>query len=267
MELGYHVGYRALLASDFMLPQNRKRIYILAVRKNLFENTFSILDYFRRWGNNLDALKSLIGPPLPVDAFLLPESDAHVKAEIVRRQAARETAKKAGHDGDKGDWHKKHARFAESKFQSWPLPVPKCMSKNLWFHFRTPREREVILAHQGKAWVDASQEISRARETDNLCAPTVTPGQILWKYDIGNLGGRDILGRESMSLQGQPWPKLKNFDLLSEAQAANLAGNSYASTSYMAVLMSALFAWPDADALVRDKELQETLMLSSSLFK
>ena len=41
-EIGYHADFRVLQASDFGIPQNRKRVFFFAVKKNLNENTLKI---------------------------------------------------------------------------------------------------------------------------------------------------------------------------------------------------------------------------------
>ena len=98
-------------------------MYLMIVRMNLLSSS-AILSFFESFEDNLHILESEFGDPPPADAFLMAAHDPYIKAEIVRR-------KNEVKQGDRGDWHKDHARFAEQNFMPWPLLVPKPLSKNL----------------------------------------------------------------------------------------------------------------------------------------
>ena len=231
-------------AARLFLPQVRRSIYFIAVRKD-FGGEAVAHRFFDAWANHLERLEYRVGGSLPPEAFVLPDSDYYVRAEMVKRKG-----KAIG--SDHVGWQKDHAAFARAHFMDWPFQIPPPLVTNPWFSFRSAREREIIVAYFCKRWVDVSQGISNARDSIEDEAPAMTPNQIMWMYHCGSRGGRDLLGREAMALQGHPWPKLKSFNMLTEGQAANLAGTSHASTTYMAVLMSAIFAW----SALRDVDLE-----------
>ena len=43
-ELGYNVNFRLLTASSYGVPQSRKRVFFIGLRKDIFENEFFNFD-------------------------------------------------------------------------------------------------------------------------------------------------------------------------------------------------------------------------------
>ena len=86
--------------------------------------------------------------------------------------------------------------------------------------------------------------------------PTITPGARLWNYQRGRL----LTGWEKLLLQGIPWGAMPCPEAVTEAQAADLAGNAFAGTIACALSM-AVFA-----ALVPPCEEDEEAVATATLF-
>lgn len=135
-----------------------------------------------------------------------------------------------------------HMDACEEIGVTWPPPVPKHLAKNEWLAVVQKREQEIIcISHNlnpSNLWVDTSQNVSRAKPSTHEEVPTVVPGSHLWNFSIN----RYLTGREFMRVQGYPYESLPGAAALTDAQCADLAGNSFSTSAICAVDISVLLS-------------------------
>ena len=176
-------------------------------------------------------------PPFPLEAILEEEGGPYVEAELERRLEASASDQQGCKESRK--WVAQHMQAAEARGLTWPLAKPAAAVANDWFQTSSEREQDLIVLGQldGCAMRDVSQSINRTRDTFEAEAalPTILPNSRFWHY------GREryVLGRELLSAQGYPWQSLQ-AESLSEAQAADLAGNGFACSCALALDLSLL---------------------------
>ena len=115
------------------------------------------------------------------------------------------------------------------------------MESNPWIETVSQREKEILAVaamEHGTKWVDASQQITRARFSQKDSAPTVLPSCHLYSFEAG----RFLVGRDLMRLQGFPLEALPNPSQASDRQLQDLAGNSFAVPCSMALDIAVLLS-------------------------
>lgn len=116
---------------------------------------------------------------------------------------------------------------AEELNVSWPPPVPKNLIENEWLATCPQREKEIICfaaVDPECMWVDSSQNVNRARNSNHQESPTVLPQCRLWHFGEQ----RFMTGRDLFRLQGCPAESLPSLSLFTDNQCADLAGNAFA---------------------------------------
>ena len=100
----------------------------------------------------------------------------------------------------------------------------------------------IILTSESSRNIELSQNIDRYKDTNkDGIAPCVTPTNM----QFSTYGGRRILGREALQLQGFPTDQL-DLSQLTQGQQIDLAGNAMSSTVIGAATLAALAIFPDA---------------------
>lgn len=136
-----------------------------------------------------------------------------------------------------------HMDACEEIGVTWLPPVPKHLAKNEWLAVVQKREQEIIcISHNlnpSNLWVDTSQNVSRARPSTHEEVPTVVPGSHLWNFSINRyLTGREFMREDKGTLMSL-YPELLS---LTDAQCADLAGNSFSTSAICAVDISVLLS-------------------------
>lgn len=139
-------------------------------------------------------------------------------------------------------WITAHMDMSEELNLSWPPPAPRSLEGNSWFSTASQRQQEIICFAQAAdpscLWVDSSQSVNRARNSNHKESPTVMPGSHLWSFDQM----RFMTGRDLLRLQGFPIESLSGAASLSDNQQADLAGNGFAMTVSCAVDVAVLLS-------------------------
>ncbi len=180
-------------------------------------------------------------------------SDDTIQAELCRRQAA----SRREYGGSLNCLELHHA-FMNSKGVSWAqLRAPPSTAKSAWFQLCSQREKEIIaVAMKYKprlSSVDCSQRIDRASMEDSGFLPTITPGAKNFLAHFPGMGTRPLnrfmLGVESLAFQGFPVELLAGSAAnTSDPQYQDLAGNAFASTCLLAVMLALIQCHDDSDA-------------------
>ena len=138
-------------------------------------------------------------------------------------------------------WMTLHMDRCEELGISWPPDVPADLASNQWLQVVPQREREIVAIasmDEETRWVDASQQVTRARMSKSSSSPTVLPGCHLFSFEAG----RFLVGRDLMRLQGFPVECLPSSSKWSDRQYADLAGNGFAITCSLAMDIAVLLS-------------------------
>ena len=157
-------------------------------------------------------------------------------------------------------WVEQHMAFAASAKLRWGLQPPDALARSEWYNTLTPREQDLLPLVQAVMTHclarDVSQSIGRVNydslqvQTGKHVLPTLLPRQLMWLDEnvAGcETGGRLLLGREALVLQGFPalpflaklkadLPPLAWFP--SESLMYDLAGNAMALPVVLAILQA-----------------------------
>ncbi|CAK9032499.1 unnamed protein product [Durusdinium trenchii] len=253
-ESGYTVRMVLLKASDFALPQRRKRLFLIGVSNQRAQDEMKstpdeILD--RVVNVCLPAMR--LSPP-DVDIFLLNDDDPDVFAELDRRTKSREKKKQdlekrmqeqpaesAQAKGEK--WKDLHMQIAASRNMQWPIKIPHDLRDNDWFKTLPLREQEIVAlvnaSNENKEpyekirFADLYHSANRTPVSQRNVVPTVLPSGTVWDYERDRLH----LGCEQLALQGIQYASGVT-SALSNNQQQDLAGNAFPTTIVSAILIS-----------------------------
>ena len=263
----------------FGLPAHRRRLYFFLVRvaaNPLLEFSDRPLhNLFHTFRTLLQAC-GLRAAPCATQVLLDNDAEA-VKAELETREkrvAEQQTPKaKAGPQSSQSSaaspvqgsqWVEQHMAYAAAAKLRWGQQPPEQLRSNRWYKTLTKREQDLLPLVQAVMpdclFRDVSQNVSRVnvttltmdKATERMIhvAPTLLPKQLLWMDEAvagRDKGGRLVLGREAMLLQGFPinpflakledvLPQMAWFP--SEALMFDLAGNAMSLPVILAVLQA-----------------------------
>lgn len=259
----YDVKAFVLNGADYALPQNRKRLYMIGVKRpGALFNTSETQVLFDRITRQLDSYK-LPGPSL--EKILLDSSHPLVQEELTRRgERAPKGWESSTIESHRQEWARLGLRWQAVRARSSDV-------ESSWYSTLAAREKDIIGFHQhvrrgvlGEtasaarlAIVDVGQSISQMTygtlgEDGRLLAPTILPRSKLWiSLHSGdafcNLREQHRLmhGAEAMMANGWPTNDCR-FKSLVEKQKhtllLNLAGNSFPSTIIVAIVAALLFS-------------------------
>jgi site-specific DNA-cytosine methylase len=194
---GYVAIPLKLKTSDYYLPQDRHRAYLIGLNTSLIEledgqSVQDVLEAMR------DLVYSLAGDFVyDYSDFMLPDAHPRVAAELARRQEFR--------SGDKANqtWPGKHWEFLQEQGLGWSACDPdEEVQESEWFQLLPSRERQIVGYWQkqdpGCFGIDHSQSMHRAcRCTDGIMVTLMPEAAYFMKEYC-----RDLLGVECLHMQG-----------------------------------------------------------------
>ena len=158
-------------------------------------------------------------------------------------------------------WIPSHMDACETLGISWPPPIPERLQGNEWFQAAPQREQEIVSIvgrDPDVIWVDASQNLARARGNKNRIAPTILPGCHLFHFP----SNRFLIGADYMRLQGIPTHCLQGGSH-SQSQLADLAGNAFSSSVALALDIAILCSVESLDVADPSSEARRVLEMCS----
>lgn len=285
-------------ASEFGLPQRRRRSYLLGIATASSHHTLkpsAVLPWFRRFDEMLLSCRRL--PPCLLDVILEPSSPWLQHAyDLVKQKPA--SSLQAG----TCDIHMKLFSAAGSRWGAAGARDSSTASR--WYQYLSYRQREVLIffqqTHQNMVTIcgaDLSQSAHRAPTSSLLDAgaqlgagsddapvlcPTILPGSHVWlmhpdpgsgsscsrsRDTHGSLSEeRPLLPIEKLLLQAWPIHNDEGPCCLKKhwGVADDLGGNMFAGTIMVSLLTTLLFTLPwseeEADALVTmDDDVMEAM--------
>ena len=230
--LGYSCTIHMVNALDYLLPQSRKRLYMVVEDRDL-PGALPQDDLQRAIDSTLN---DLVVGNLPLEMFLgWPELDFDRPKKRATKQ--REDVK----------WKEAHKTIFEARSMEWREPPhAELMALSPDYATLADRERsEADFYHnlpvpedKVRSLVDLSQSLVRdpADVMGSMVLPTLRPRALLWDRVTMALLPIACTMR-AQGLHPSEWPFAKRF---SPSQLKNFVGNAFASTSIMAVLLACL---------------------------
>eukprot|EP00931_Biecheleriopsis_adriatica_P006104 TRINITY_DN10755_c0_g1_i1.p1 TRINITY_DN10755_c0_g1~~TRINITY_DN10755_c0_g1_i1.p1 ORF type:complete len:1004 (-),score=265.38 TRINITY_DN10755_c0_g1_i1:181-3081(-) len=255
----YAVSYKTLDSREFGLPQSRHRIYFVGVRVKSLpaelddgDDVFSVCS--ETFPRDFEAIMEELKIPMaPVEKVILPAGSQYLEAELQRREG-RQKDELAEADAAAPQvvhkWTTLHSTSCFAKGWSWPMSPPPELQGNRWFKTAPPRECELVIKAETEGCFasDVSQSWGRTRDVrnGNRYFQAVMPGCHIWfgeekgREEEKKRGGRFLIGRDLLALQGFPVESMPAAPGFSEAQLADLAGNAFSSCCSLAVDLAVL---------------------------
>ena len=249
---GYDCHAFVMNSSTYAVPQERKHIYIFAVKRpNKSFNIQSGESFYKGVETFLKACRT-VGPDFT--SCLLDEKD-----ETVQKFLAHRTSKES-----KG-WETKTMATHRDKWMKATgqnmgyFQVSTADSQSPWYRTLAAREKDLLAWHQYKtAGTDTTAE-SRRKATDlhqsidqftwaacgpndKVHVPTILPQAKLW---VSCEQHRMLTGAESLAFQGWPIYDPRFAELLQNESNNNqqdLAGNAFPTTCIVACVVAIIFA-------------------------
>ena len=265
--MGYSIGQKMLVSTNFGLPQGRRRVYFVCVHNESFGLTPSRgMALVERIFQQVDQLSC---ETKSMYHFLLSADHPYVKQELSAMQLRPESVAVPTGVG----WPAEHEALFKSKGISWKDMQPsQDVLNSPWYQNLTRRKKEILNyqifctrqtsdTNKGPlTTVDLSQSIYRASKGYKGICQTLTPKMCTWMvahdrdaeeleeeaYDKLPQPGRPMLGVEAMAIQGFPvkWLFSGPDKCPPNTQLLDLAGNAFSSLVFAAVYVSLLAELP-----------------------
>ncbi|KAI9733937.1 MAG: hypothetical protein M1834_002592 [Cirrosporium novae-zelandiae] len=247
---GYRAEFCKVDTKDFYLPQTRQRGYMICIRNDL-QGAQTAVEQFRAVVKSLQRRASC-----PAEDFMLPDTDPKViqATEEILRTGQNQLGRKVEWIKCKGEYRtfredlqlgrqRPYTNWRESASNN--LPDHACKD---WGKFQVERvldsldvayllsvKRGFDFSYKSRV-LELSQSINRTQDNNpfGIC-PCITPTGIPFLTSQG----RQMVGLESLALQGIPIDKLL-LTRESQKNLQDLAGNAMTTTVVGAVLISAL---------------------------
>ncbi|CAJ1341861.1 unnamed protein product [Effrenium voratum] len=225
--LPYEVRGWRVNSMDYHLPQNRTRVYIVGVRRDL-----PLQLPLECWRGLVRGMAA--SPGVPAHAFMLDDTEEEVQAELQRLETWNAEHGRICFRGPKGGrWRATNEKIRKElgvRPDQGPL-IPKGCG---WSRFLSQRTQDVlelqaIRISKSKAVPDPMNsdffaEISRSAlygSSRSRSTPCLTPGSKMWAFNRR----RWMIGPEMLALQGFPVDEL-NLEGFTDQQLRVLAGNA-----------------------------------------
>ena len=268
-------------ASDYSLPQERKRAYILGVARP--NSTFAIQEGHAFFSTVKCILKACATQAPSFPSCLLPADDTAVQKFLQHRQT----------NGTLKGWESKTINSHREKWlrdtgMRWgTVEASAADVASPWFSTLAAREKDLLAFHQYKT--RSKDDLAKGRrlitdlhqsmdqftwghvsETGRIYEPTILPAAKLWVSSEARCIHRMQTGAESLNFQGWPILEPRFSDLLeneSNAFHQDLAGNAFPTTCVLACILSLIFAGNFRDegegneAAVTDTDIQAAMSL------
>ena len=180
-KVGYVLIYDIIKSRDYGFPQNRTRFFGLALCvaacNGKSEKDVEFL------GKSVFALQRKMWPdPMPMNYFVLPDSDPYIAGEMQRRK----TQASQGTGADTLSWVKQHQKVCTTAGLPLKLLIPPVdQEASSCFSLLTKREREVLGFNINDSrsrnppkelgFIDVSQSINRAPASEPDVVPNNSP--------------------------------------------------------------------------------------------
>ena len=242
--LGYESQVVCCNSRLYGIPQNRLRLYIVAVNthdpKTLDFSERSIDDVFETFQA---LLKVCERKAACASTFLLPNTDAHVLADLQRLQDEREP--------DKGYSLEKPMQIAQQHSIAWgSFPPTALLKESRWFNTFSKLAQDSLCfsmaVQPGPIFFrDMRPSFGRTRvssrgENNEVVASTCMPSQQLMVFDdTTEREPRIVLGRESLFLHGFPMDIIDEFEgTFKENLMMDIAGNMVSPPVMLAITLA-----------------------------
>lgn len=270
--VGYSMGQKTLVSTNFGIPQGRKRVYFVCIHNESFGlNPSRGQALVERILQQVDVMQC---PTKSRYHFLLPPGHPHLVQELAEVESKMENEAAPGSSASAG-WLAEHEALFKSKGIAWKDMQPsRLLANSPWYRKLTRRKRESLNYHTFRVHqvddivkgptttLDLSQSIARASAGYKGICQTLTPKMCTWMFahdaDADAEGddevapaklpepGRPMLGIEAMMIQGFPgdWLLSAPGGCPPNTQLLDLAGNAFSSTVFAAVYLSVLAELP-----------------------
>ena len=245
-----------MTSADYALPQNRKRAYIVCMRRP--NSTFAVEECSIMFSRIKAILKACSVQSPTFTGCLLGEDDAVVRKVLTHRQGHPQVGK--GWGTTTIDKHRE--KWAKVTGQPWGSVDPTIADRSSeWFQTLPAREKDIIAFHQFRTKGD--DELSKARRLatdlhqsidlftwaachgDRVVLPTILPQAKMWVSSEKPPIHRMVTGAESLNFIGWPIFESRFQDLLdneSNHLMQDLAGNAFPTTCILACVLAIVFA-------------------------
>jgi site-specific DNA-cytosine methylase len=244
--IGYAVGCGVLQAHHYGAATTRKRGFVIAMECRV--SGLALDDAFDMIKAMFELVDSMRIPPMSLTTVMLPDSHAHVQAELDKRT-------RAGHVSMSDTlWQGQLFTLLQSKGLSWSgIEAPQEQQQSPWFATLAEREQMnlgyYLAMDKATTSVDCYQSPGRCFVGKDNLASTIVPGSKIWSV----ARRRPITGLECLLIHGF---SLDFFDTsileragVSDELMKDLAGNSVVGHCYAAVLVGIIAHWPTHAAL------------------
>ena len=259
-EKGFDCQAYVMNSSDFALPQERKRCYIIGLRRP--NKTFALREGNVAFFEKVKPLLKQFATPGPCFVnCLLPNDDPVVRRLLEHREV---------HCTDKGckRWDSKTIASHRDKWMRTSglrlggMGVSNADISSPWHQTLPAREKDLLAFHQLKTRAEDKLSKARRQATDlhqsidqftwaaltedgRVHLPTILPASKMWVSSETARMNRMVTGPESLNFQGWPIFDTRFKDLLedeSNAAQQDLAGNAFPTTCILACVLATLFA-------------------------
>ena len=258
LDIGYDVLSVFLNSKKFALPQDRRRIYIIAVNRQASDWRVSpgnckLVNH--RMHTLLPLLSSSVVPNL--SEFLLANDHPRVLEALEALKLA-ETTRDWTFDRSK---HREHCRQEKVK---WPLSVQHtALKQSPWVAAMPPRQVDCVAFIEAKFGysvtrvVHVAPSLDRVWTTDDGTCKTIVPVGAIFHMGLARL----LLGEELLSMQGFPYSRVPCWTSFSSSQIAGLAGNAFSGT----VIQSMIAAVTSCTTFTTESEDEQDEIFSSAM--
>jgi site-specific DNA-cytosine methylase len=218
---GFRVAYALLNSKDFLLPQNRERVYIWACKKGEPDKVELVLRSLQRT-QTFEHHHLVEGLPFRTQPF----RPQPLRTQPLRIQPVRMPK-----------WMHIH-KLMRDKFPMVPAPPGLTGSRRV---LECVQLKLSALKHRGvdveraACYIDAGQSADRAPSRVG-CSPCITPNGRIY----ASIVGRCLTSQECLSYQGIDLHDFPAWSEFSDALLLNLAGNAFSSTVFMCVFLCLL---------------------------
>lgn len=232
--------------TEFLIPENRLRLYIVASRRMSLEQLEQIPVL-------VESMKAREGEDIfPIDMFLLPKGHRLIKKALEEElEAKREcnTVKGPRKTEKKKPWKKKSSNQEEDlNFYADPFQASQCP----WLDTITEREVDILKTVPFTRVADLSQGKERVPAPKKEVAPCIAPNATLWVRMKPEKDSRVIIGIEKCALQGI-FMEPHVAEQFSNRFKDELAGNGFCSPVLLAISIAMFVAMGRKEKIEHDE--------------
>lgn len=247
-KLGYGGAARTMKSSDFLLPQNRVRAFLIFLHSETWD--ISIDQARTLCARIMEDTRIFEAPPLHLKSFLVKSNDPRLGQELLRRERACTGERSAT------SWRQFHGQWLRNSGMTPRDAIPDLeVRMSPWFGLLTSREKECLgyaIAHSNNKGTHMSS-VDVAPRIDRICIgkdnllPTLVPNQKTWLCEVSAAIGepkyhnRLLLGYEALACQGFPMQWVDDVDdtnAPTDPSLSDLAGNAFSFPIILGIYLS-----------------------------